>query len=110
MGRSKSAVYKYLRCKGIPNWTDDEISILTEGYLKRKPPTKIASRLKRRSPRAVMIKMCRHRKKVRDDPDIKKAAVLLDLAFAAGLTPGRAIQKIRICDAFAKLKMESEIT
>ena len=108
IGRSKSVVYKYLRVKAEPNWTDEEVSILTEGYLKRWPVAKIARRLKRRTPRAVVIKMCRHRKKVRANPDIKKAEHLLNLAFAAGLSPGRAIQRIRTCDVYAKMKMESE--
>ena len=102
IGRSKSVVYKYLPGKSVPNWTDRETSLLTEGYTNGIPVKGIARRLKRRSPRAVMIKMCRHRKKVKGDPDICRAAFLLEIALSAGLTPGRAIQKIRTCDAFAR--------
>ncbi len=110
IGRSKSVVYKYLHGgKAVPRWTDDEVSILTEKYMLGRSPAKIAQKLKRRSPLAVKLKMCRHRKKVRSDPNIKRAAFLLETAFAAGLTPGRAMQKIRTCDAYAKMKMESEI-
>ena len=102
IGRSKSVVYKHLRVKAEPNWTDREKSILTEYYQKGIPVKKIARRLKRRTPTAVRIKMCRHRKKVRSDPDINRAAFLLEVALSAGLSPGRAIQKIRTCDAFAR--------
>jgi DNA-binding transcriptional ArsR family regulator len=108
IGRSKSAVYRHLRANAEPNWTDREVSILTECYQKKISVKKIAQRLKRRSPRAVMVKMCRHRKKVRNNPDIKRAAYLLEVAFAAGLSPGRAIQKIRTHDIYAKLKLEEE--
>jgi len=108
VGRSKSAVYKCLRVKAEPNWTDREVSILTEYYQKGIPVKKIARRLKRRSPRAVMVKMCRHRKKVKSDPDINRAAFLLEVALSAGLTPGRAIQRIRTCDAYAKMKYENQ--
>jgi hypothetical protein len=106
IGRSRSVVYKHLRVKAEPNWTDHEISILTALYQRGVPVKKIARRLKRRSPRAVMVKMCRHRKRVRSDPDINRAAFLLQTAFDAGLTPGRAIQKIRACDAYARSKYE----
>ena len=106
IGRSKSVVYKHLRVNAEPNWTDREISILTECYQRGVPVKKIARRLKRRSPRAVRIKMCRHRKRVKSDPDISRAAFLLQIAFDAGLSPGRAIQRIRTCGAFSILKEE----
>ena len=108
IGRSKSAVYKHLRVKAEPNWTDQEVSILTACYQEGIPVKQISKRLKRRTTRAVMVKMCRHRKKVRNNPDIKRAAYLLKVAFAAGLSPGRAIQKIRTHDIYAKLKLEEE--
>lgn len=110
IGRSKSVVYKYLNNgKAVPRWTDREESILTEKYMLGNSPAKIAKRLKRRSPRAVKLKMCRHRKKVRSDSDMSRAAFLLEMAFAAGLSPGKAIQRIRTCDAYAKMKMESDV-
>jgi len=93
-----------LRVKAEPNWTDREVSILTEYYQKGMPVKKIAQRLKRRSPRAIMVKMCRHRKRVRSDPDTKRAAFLLKIALASGLSPGRAIQQMRTCDIYAKMK------
>ena|GEM_PF-6726602 len=103
-------VYKHLGAgKIMPRWTDREVSILTEKYMLGKPPAKIAQKLKRRSPLAIKLKMCRHRKKAKSDPDLKRAAFLLETAFAAGLSPGRAIQRIRTCDAFAKMKMEGEV-
>lgn len=101
VGRSKSVVYKYIRAKHISRWTDKEMSILTEGYLRGKPIAKIARKVCR-TPAAVSIKMCRHRKKVRSDPDVKRVIFLLDKALSAGLTPGRAIQKIRTCGAFER--------
>ncbi len=101
IGRSKSVVYKCLPGKTVPNWTDKEKSLLTEGYQRGMSVAEIARKVKR-SQRAVRIKMCRHRKKVRSDPDINRAAFLLETALSAGLTPGRAIQKIRTCDAFAR--------
>lgn len=107
IGRSRSVVYKHLRVRAEPNWTDHEISILTDYYQRGVPVKKIARRLKRRSPRAVMVKMCRHRKRVKGDPDINRAAFLLQTAFDAGLSPGRAIQKIRASGAFPKLKEEA---
>jgi len=109
IGRSKSVVYKYIRVNVEPNWTDEELSILTDGYLRKWPLVKIAKKLKRRSPLAVRLRMCRHRKKVKNNPEIKRAGKLLGIALASGLTPGRAIQRIRTCDAYAKMKMESEI-
>lgn len=108
IGRSKSVTYKYLRAKAEPNWTDREVSILTDCYQRGVPVKKIARRLKRRTPRAVMVKMCRHRKRVRSDPDINRAAFLLQTAFSAGLSPGRAIQRIRTCDAYARSKYKEE--
>lgn len=103
-------VYKYLHGgKKMPRWTSKEESILTDSYLRGKSPGKIAQKLKRRSPRAVKTKMCRHRKRIKGSSDIKRAAFLLETAFAAGLSPGRAIQRIRTCDAFAKMKKEGDI-
>ena len=106
IGRSRSAVYRHLRVKAEPNWTDHEISILTSYYQRGVPVKKIARRLKRRSPRAIMVKMCRHRKRVRSDPDINRAVFLLQTAFDAGLNPGDALQRIRSSGAFPKLKEE----
>ena len=106
IGRSRSAVYRQLRVNAEPNWTEKEVSVLTDLYQRGVPVKKIAHRLKRRTPLAVRLKMCRHRKKVRSDPDINRAAFLLQTAFDAGLTPGRAIQKIRACDAYARSKYE----
>ena len=108
VGRSKSAVYKHLQINAAPNWTDREVSILTEYYLKGVPAKKIARRLKGRTPLAVRLKMCRYRKKVNSDPDISRAAFLLRVALSAGLSPGRAIQKIRISDAYGRLKYREE--
>ncbi len=109
IGRSKSVVYKHLRANSMPNWTDREVSILTEYYLRGVPAKKIARRLKGRSPLAVRLKMCRYRKKVRSDPDIGRAAFLLRVALSAGLSPGRAIQKIRISDVYGRLKYREEV-
>ena len=107
LGVSSSSVYNVLRLRKDrkPRWTDKDKTKLTQWYAEGVPVARIASRLGR-SPRAVTIKMCRHRKKVRSDPDINRAAYLLETAISAGLTPGRAIQKIRTSDAFAKMKME----
>jgi len=44
---------------------------------------------------------------VKSDPDIRRAAFLLNVAMNAGLSPGRAIQKIRTCDVYAKMKEEA---
>lgn len=109
IGRSRSAVYRQLRINAEPNWTDREVSILTDCYQRKTSVKRISQRLKRRTPMAVMVKMCRHRKKVRSDPDINRAAFLLGIAFDAGLTPGRAIQRIRTCDAYAKSKIEEGV-
>ena len=97
-----STVHKILGTqKPRPRWTEKNKHRLTEGYLAGEPPEAIARRTGR-SANAVKIYMCRHRKKVRSDPDIQRAAFLLDMALSAGLTPGRAIQKIRTCGAFEK--------
>jgi len=106
---SSSGVYKVLRLGKYrrPRWSEQEKTKLTQWYAEGVPVKRIAGRLGR-SPRAVMVKMCRHRKKVRSDPDINRAAFLLEVAFAAGLAPGRAIQRIRTCDAYARSKIKEE--
>jgi len=106
-GISSSSVYRVLRLGyRKPRWSDREKTRLTQWYAEGVPVARIASRLGR-SPRAVMVKMCRHRKKVKSDPDIRRAAFLLNVAMNAGLSPGRAIQKIRTCDVYAKMKEEA---
>jgi len=106
-GISSSSVYRVLRLGyRRPRWSEDDVTKLTQWYAEGVPVKRMAVRLGR-SPRAVMVKMCRHRKKVRNNPDIKRAAYLLEVAFAAGLSPGRAIQKIRTCDVYAKMKEEA---
>jgi transposase-like protein len=107
LGISSSAAYRVLRLGKYrkPRWSDQEKTKLTQWYAEGVPVARIAWRLGR-SPHAVMVKMCRHRKKVRSDPDIKRAAFLLEVALSAGLSPGRAIQKIRTCDAYAKSREE----
>jgi len=109
IGRSKSVVFKYIRAKSVPNWTDEEMSVLTDGYLRNKSASSIANDLKRRSKQAIRIKMHRHKKEVGSSAEIKSAVRLLGIAFAAGLSPEMAIEKIRDCDAFARLKMERGI-
>lgn len=59
---------------GTPTWNDDEIQVMVDGYLEKKKTKEIALLLHGRSPRAVMIRMCRYRKEVRKDP--KKQRVL----------------------------------
>lgn len=107
---SKSVVYKYIEKPGLPRprWTEREKSRLTELYAQKIPIKNIAKRLNK-SQTAIKLQMCRHRKKVKNDPDIKLAAHLLDVAFKAGLSPGRAIQKIRTSDAFARGRISNDI-
>ncbi|MBW2672561.1 MAG: hypothetical protein JRD89_03980 [Deltaproteobacteria bacterium] len=53
---------------------DEENQIMVDGYAEGWPVKKIAEKLKRRSPAAVKIAMCRYRKAVRADQ--KKQYVL----------------------------------
>lgn len=85
LGLGSTTVYNHLGLgrPGTPIWTDDEIQVMVDGYLGKRPVKAIAAKLKTRSPRAVMIRMCRYRKQVRDDPKKRRALNAITLALKA---------------------------
>jgi hypothetical protein len=84
MGLGSTTVYNHLGLgrPGTPTWNDDQIQVLVDGYLERRSAKEIAARVGR-SPRAVIIKMCRYRKAVRSDPKKRRALSAISLAFKA---------------------------
>lgn len=84
LGIGKSSVYRYLQLKRriTPRWTDDEIQVLVDGYMEKRPVKEIAKHLGR-PPRAVTIRMCRYRKQVRKDPKKRRALGAITLALKA---------------------------
>lgn len=84
IGISKSAVYKYLELDktGTPTWNDDELQIMVDGYLEKEPPKEIAKKVGR-SPGAVAVRMCRHRKEVRNNPKKRRALSAITMALRA---------------------------
>lgn len=85
MGFGHTTVYKYLSLnkRKTPRWTDEEIQVLVDGYLEKRPVKDIATLLEHRSQRAVMIRMCRHRKWVKKDPRKKRALSAISFALRA---------------------------
>ena len=84
MGLGSTTVYKHLGLnkRKTPSWTDDEIQILVDGYMEKRPVKEIAKQL-RRPPRAVTIRMCRYRKQIRKDPKKRRALSAITLALKA---------------------------
>jgi hypothetical protein len=84
MNLGSTTVYKHLKLRKCthPEWTDDEIQIMVDGYLEKTPVREIARKVGR-SPRAVMVKMCRYRKQVRKDPKKRRALSAISLALKA---------------------------
>jgi len=84
MGLGSTTVYNHLslgKCTH-PIWTDDEIQIMVDGYLDKMPVQEIARKIGR-SPRAVMVKMCRYRKQIRKDPKKRRALSAISMALKA---------------------------
>lgn len=84
MGLGSTTVYNHLGLgrPGTPAWTDDQLQVMVDGYLDKRPPKEIASQVGR-SARAVRIRMCRYRKSVRSDPKKRRALSAISLAFKA---------------------------
>lgn len=84
MGFGHTTVYKYLSLQSryTPTWSDDEIQVLVDGYYDKRSVKEIAEMTKR-SPRAVMVRMCRYRKSVKEDPKKKRALRAISFALRA---------------------------
>ncbi len=69
LGIGRTTVYNHLRLSRNkkPRWTDDEDQIVVDGYVKKQRTKDIAAKIGR-SRGAVAVHMCRHRKKIREDP------------------------------------------
>jgi len=95
LGLGRTTVYKHLGLGNSrnPDWTDDEIQVLVDGYLEKKPVKEIARKLGR-SPTAVQVRMCRYRKRVREDP--KKQLALRAITWA--------LKAVRKADIFRELE------
>lgn len=92
---SKSAVYKRIHSgKKMPHWTDEENQIMVDGYAERLPVREIAKKLPGRSPRAIMVAMCRYRKKVRADAKKRLAIKMI----------GKALKAVRKADIFREVE------
>lgn len=75
MGLGSTTVYRHLELKKCkkPLWTDEDDQIVVDGYAEKRSVKEIARAIGR-SNRAVVLHMCRHRKKIREDP--KKRRVM----------------------------------
>lgn len=84
IGRGKTTVYRYIST-GVrrPRWTDDENQILVDGYMAKMPVKEIAKKLPSRSPQAIRIAWCRHKKKIRTDPKKQYALSMIVRALRA---------------------------
>lgn len=80
-----TTVYKYLDLDNQPRprWTEEENQVLVDGYAEKQPIKKIAAKLGRRSPRAVMVAMCRYRKTVRKDEKKRYVLHMIGVALRA---------------------------
>lgn len=96
MGLGSTTVYNHLGLgrAATPAWTDDQIQVMVDGYLDKRPPREIAAQVDR-SPRAVRARMCRYRKAVRSDPKKRRALSAIALAFKA----------VRKADIFRELEV-----
>lgn len=83
LNRAISCVYNHLNL-GVrrPRWTDDDNQILVDGYLAKLPPKIIAGKLNR-SPTAIKIAWCRHKKQCRGDPKKQYTLSMIGLALKA---------------------------
>ena len=97
MGWGHTTIYKHLKLgiRNTPRWSDDDIQIMVDGYLEKRPIKDIAFLLKK-SPKAVMVRMHRYREWVKKDP--RKRRALRAISFAL-----RAVRKI---DVFRELEYE----
>jgi hypothetical protein len=84
LGIGHTAVYRHLGLNLYrkPRWTDDENQIMVDGYAEGRPVKEIAAQIGR-SPRAVMVAMCRYRKKVREDKKKQYVLRMIGKALAA---------------------------
>ena len=84
LGMGSTTVYNHLALgrPGTPAWSDDQLQVMVDGYLDKRPPKEIASQVGR-SINAVKIRMCRYRKSVRSDPKKRRALSAISLAFKA---------------------------
>ena len=84
LGLGSTTVYNHLGLgRGEkPRWTDDENQELVDGYLAKKPVREIAKRIGK-SPGAVAVQMCRHRKEVRKNPKKRMALSAITMALKA---------------------------
>ncbi|GEM_PF-4599817 len=79
-----TTVYKHLRLSNPPKprWTEEENQVMVDGYAEKRSVRAIAGQVGR-SPRAVMVHMCRYRKHVRGDPKKRRALSMITLALKA---------------------------
>lgn len=84
MGLGSTTVYNHLGLgrPGTPTWSDDQLQVMVDGYLDKRPVKEIAGQVGRSS-RAVKIRMCRYRKAVRNDSKKRRALSAISLAFKA---------------------------
>ncbi|MEW5952617.1 MAG: hypothetical protein AB1815_02505 [Bacillota bacterium] len=84
IGRSSTTVYNHLDRGGCrrPRWDDNQLQIMVDGYLEGKPAAEIAREIGR-SPRAIRIRMCRHRSDTRRDPKKRRALRAITMALRA---------------------------
>ena len=103
MGIGNTTVYKHLPRQGKPwkRWTEEEMQAVIKGYARGLPVREIAKKVGHSS-RAVMIKMCRHRKLIRADPHKQKVMKWINYAIGKGLKPGQALSAIRRADLLGR--------
>jgi len=96
MGLGSTTVYNHLGLgrPGTPTWSDDQLQVMVDGYLDKRPVKEIAAQVNR-SVNAVKIRMCRYRKAVRSDPKKRRALSAISLAFKA----------VRKADIFRELEV-----
>lgn len=85
LGIGRTAVYNHLGLGRIknPDWTDEEVQVLVDGYAEGLTAQEIAKKLPGRTPLAVRIRMHRHRKEIRKNPKKQRALRAITWALKA---------------------------
>ena len=102
-----NTTWKHMRDKRTEkNWTEREMQKVGEWRVEGLPYTQIADRL-HRTEASVRVKMCRHRKEIKNDPMKRIAIRFITQAFRLQPNPTlalRAVRKARIFEIGEDLK------
>ena len=105
---SSSTIHNHMPSEHKPRgsvrrWTEDEKELLIKYKFAGWKYKKIAKKLGR-SESAIKIQMCRHKKKIREDPDLMNVVRVLSFC----LNPGRLLSAARKSDLLSEIREREE--